>query len=96
VPDASVPGARLEIDGHVYALGSRTGLACVDHGLVVDPPPGTWGAMFTQAGGALWLSIARDHVDLRLNHQYLFDRTRQPLFDGDVITLNDRSAIVRL
>jgi hypothetical protein len=97
VPDTSIPSARLEIDGRAYPLGSRTGIALIDGQLVVDPPPGTSGTMLTQAGGALWLSIARDYASVRLNHRILFDRTRQPLFDGDLITLGgERSAIVRL
>ena len=96
VPDTSVPAARLEIDGRTYPLGSRVGIAAIDGQLVVDPPPGASGATLTQAGGALWLAIARDYASVRLNHRILFDRTRQPLFDGDVITISERSAIVRL
>ncbi|HWO19862.1 MAG TPA: hypothetical protein VNO30_13845 [Kofleriaceae bacterium] len=96
VPDTSVPGARLEIDGRVHPLGSRTGIAWLNDQLVVDPPPGTSVAMLTQSGGALWLNIARDYASAALNHRTLFDRTRQPLFDGDLITLRERSAIVRL
>lgn len=96
VPDDSVPAARLEIAGRLRALGSRAGLAWAEDRLVVDPPAGTWGAMLTQSGGALWLSVARDQMNLRVNGQYLFERTRQPLFDGDVITLGPGRAIVRL
>jgi hypothetical protein len=96
VPDTSVPAARLEIAGRVHPLGSRTGIAWLNDQLVVDPPPGTAVAMLTQSGSALWLNIARDYASAALNHRTLFDRTRQPLFDGDVITLRERSAIVRL
>jgi len=96
VPDATVPDARLEIEGHAYPLDSRTGLAWADGRLALVPEPGTAEVLLTQAGGALWLSLGRDHASAALNHRHLFDRTRQPLFDGDVITLRDRSAIVRL
>lgn len=96
VPDATVATARLEIDGRMHALGSRTGIAWLDDQLVVDPPPGTSATMLTQAGGALWLNIARDYASVALNHRTLFESTRRPLFDGDIITLHEHSAIVRL
>jgi uncharacterized protein (TIGR02996 family) len=96
VPDATLPEARLEIGGRMHALGSRTGIASVNGQLVVVPPPGAAAAMLTQAGGALWLSLARDYASVALNHRTLFDRTRQPLFDGDIITLQGCTAIVRL
>jgi hypothetical protein len=96
VPDTSVPTARLEIDGRIHVLGSRTGVAWRNGRFVVDPPPDMSAAVLTQAGGTLWMSIARDYASAAVNHRNLFDRTRQPLFDGDIITLQERSAIVRL
>jgi hypothetical protein len=96
VPDTTVPAARLEIAGHVHRLGSRTGIAQRNGQFVVDPEPGASAAVLTQAGGALWISIARDYASAAVNHSTLFDRTRQPLFDGDVITLQGCAAVVRL
>ena len=78
-----------------HLLGTLHEVYATNGRIVVGPPSEDADAIFTQAGGALWLTLGRGHAVVDVNHHTPYDR-HQPLFDGDLITLRQRSAIVRL